>query len=186
MRAELGPRIQRIAHDHRAHPLHELPFERLRDLVDHDEALRRDAGLSVVDDARPHAGLDRGVEIGARHHDERIAAAQFEHDLLEMTARLARDVGAGEFTSGQRHRRDARIGHELRHARDVDEQRLERRRAGSRRGGRCLRSASAHCGTFDACLSRTTLPAISAGAATRNTCQNGKFHGMIARIAPSG
>ena len=46
--------------------------------------------------------------------------------------------------------------------------------------------SSAHCGTFDACFSSTTLPAISAGAATRNTCQNGKFHGMIARIAPSG
>ena len=46
--------------------------------------------------------------------------------------------------------------------------------------------ASAHCGTFDACLSRPTLPAISAGAAKRNTCQNGKFHGITASTGPSG
>ncbi len=31
--------------------------------------------------------------------------------------------------------------------------------------------ASATCGTFDACLRSPTLPAISAGAANRNTCQ---------------
>ena len=46
--------------------------------------------------------------------------------------------------------------------------------------------ASAHCGTFGACFSSTTLPAISAGAANRNTCQNGKFQGMTANTAPIG
>ncbi len=46
--------------------------------------------------------------------------------------------------------------------------------------------ASAHCGTFEACLSRPTFPAISAGAANRKTCQKGKFHGMIASTGPSG
>ena len=46
--------------------------------------------------------------------------------------------------------------------------------------------ASAHCGTFEACLSKPTLPAINAGAANRNTCQKGKFHGMIASTGPSG
>ena len=30
------------------------------------------------------------------------------------------------------------------------------------------------------------LPAISAGAAKRMTCQKGKFHGMIASTVPSG
>ena len=40
---------------------------------------------------------------------------------------------------------------------------------------------SAVCGTFDACLSRPTLPTISAGAAKRTTCHSGKFHGMMAR-----
>ena len=46
--------------------------------------------------------------------------------------------------------------------------------------------ASAHCGTFEACLSRPALPAISAGAAKRKTCQKGKFHGITARMMPSG
>ena len=46
--------------------------------------------------------------------------------------------------------------------------------------------ASAHCGTLDACLSRATFPAISAGAAKRKTCQKGKFQGMTARMTPSG
>ena len=39
--------------------------------------------------------------------------------------------------------------------------------------------ASAQPGTFDACFSTPALPAMSAGAANRKTCQNGKFHGMI-------
>ena len=46
--------------------------------------------------------------------------------------------------------------------------------------------SSAVCGTFDACFSSPTLPAISAGAANRITCQSGKFHGMTASTGPSG
>ena len=42
------------------------------------------------------------------------------------------------------------------------------------------------CGTFEACLSSPTLPAIRAGAANRMTCQSGKFHGMIASTGPIG
>ena len=45
---------------------------------------------------------------------------------------------------------------------------------------------SAVCGTLLACLSRPTLPAMSAGAAKRMACQSGKFHGMIASTTPSG
>ena len=46
--------------------------------------------------------------------------------------------------------------------------------------------SSAVCGTFEACLSSPTLPAISAGAANRITCQSGKFHGITASTGPSG
>ncbi len=46
--------------------------------------------------------------------------------------------------------------------------------------------ASAHWGTLEACLRRPTLPAMRPGAAKRKTCQNGKFHGMIASTTPSG
>ena len=42
------------------------------------------------------------------------------------------------------------------------------------------------CGTFEACLSSPTLPAIRAGAANRMACQSGKFHGMMASTGPSG
>ena len=45
---------------------------------------------------------------------------------------------------------------------------------------------SAVWGTFEACLSSPTLPAISAGVANRIACQSGKFHGMMARTGPSG
>ena len=45
---------------------------------------------------------------------------------------------------------------------------------------------SAERGTLEACLRSPTLPAMSAGAAKRKTCQNGKFHGMIARTGPIG
>ena len=46
--------------------------------------------------------------------------------------------------------------------------------------------ASAQPGTLVACLSRATLPAIRPGARKRNTCQTGKFHGMIASTQPMG
>ncbi len=45
---------------------------------------------------------------------------------------------------------------------------------------------SAVCGTFEACLSSPTLPAIRAGAANRIACHSGKFHGMMASTGPSG
>ena len=44
----------------------------------------------------------------------------------------------------------------------------------------------AHCGTFDACFSRPTLPAIRAGAANRMACHSGKFQGITASTGPSG
>ena len=46
--------------------------------------------------------------------------------------------------------------------------------------------ASAQRGTLVACLSTATLPAISAGARKRNTCQSGKFHGITASTQPMG
>ncbi len=46
--------------------------------------------------------------------------------------------------------------------------------------------ASAHPGTLLACFRTPPLPAINAGAAKRNTCQNGKFQGITASTTPSG
>ena len=46
--------------------------------------------------------------------------------------------------------------------------------------------AKAQPGTLEACFDMTALPAMSAGAANRKTCQNGKFHGMTASTTPNG
>ena len=46
--------------------------------------------------------------------------------------------------------------------------------------------ASAQPVTLAECFSTPPLPAMRAGATKRNTCQNGKFHGITASTAPSG
>jgi hypothetical protein len=46
--------------------------------------------------------------------------------------------------------------------------------------------ASAQPVTSGLCLSRAALPAARAAHANRSTCQNGKFHGITAKITPSG
>ena len=74
---------------------------------------------------------------------------------------------------------------------DVIQQRALTRIVRKTPAGRSLRRitssmARAQPGTFEACLSTAVLPAMSAGAAKRKTCQKGKFQGMIARTTPSG
>ena len=78
-RTDLRGLLHRVAHHQLGHRLHEAPLEFAGDRFFHDEALGGDAALAVVDDARLHGGAHRGVEIRAGHHDEGIAAAQFEH-----------------------------------------------------------------------------------------------------------
>ena len=46
--------------------------------------------------------------------------------------------------------------------------------------------SSAQRVVLSACFNTTAFPAISAGAAARKTCQYGKFHGMMAKMTPSG
>jgi len=46
--------------------------------------------------------------------------------------------------------------------------------------------ANAHPGTLKACFKTPPFPAIRCCAANRMTCQNGKFHGIIARMTPRG
>ena len=65
--------------------------------------------------------------------------------------------------------------------------RSTRRRSFGKPASRTASSiASAHWGTLEACLRRAAFPAMNAGARNRTTCQNGKFHGITARITPSG
>ena len=63
---------------------------------------------------------------------------------------------------------------------------VEKRPRGKPASRKTSSIASALRGTLEACLRIPALPAISAGAAKRNTCQKGKFHGITASTGPSG
>jgi hypothetical protein len=63
--------------------LHELLLEFEGNFFRHDKALGRNARLAVILNSRVDRGRDRRFEIGAGHHNERIAAAQFEHNFLD-------------------------------------------------------------------------------------------------------
>ena len=126
----------------------------------HDEPLGRDAALPGVLAAGP--GGDRGcpLDVGRGHHHERVAAAELEHGLLERRAREPRRPTGPlpRCRSGSRprpaDRRPPRPRRTTRRAGSGTRPRGSRRR----RNTSCRASASG--GTFEACLSSTTLPAI--------------------------
>ncbi len=70
----------------------------------------------------------------------------------------------------------------------VVRRRVEKTPLGASASSKTCSIASAHWGTLAlaACLRSATLPAMSAGAAKRKTCQKGKFQGITASTAPSG
>ena len=101
--------VERIADLQRLHGGDELLLEIVGDLLVDDEALRGDAGLAVVHDARLHGGRHGVVEIGGRHDDERIAAAELEHGLLDVLPGVRGDARAGRLAAGQRRRLHALV-----------------------------------------------------------------------------
>ena len=104
-RARVGSPTRSARHRRR-----EVARERVVDRVGDDEALGGDARLAVVDDARLHRRRDRARQVGARQHDERVAAAQLEHALLDVLAGGRRDRRARRprCRSPSRRRRDRR------------------------------------------------------------------------------
>ena len=88
-RTDVGLLVHRIADAQRLHARDEQLLERVGDVVVHDEPLGRDAALPVVLHARRHRGLRGLLEVGRRHDHERVAAAELEHDRLELLARDA-------------------------------------------------------------------------------------------------
>jgi hypothetical protein len=101
-------------------------LEALEDALDHDEALRRDAALSAVEEARGGAGLRRALEVGILEDDVGIAAAQLEHGLLEAGARLRGHRPPGRRAAGEGDRGDLGCLHESGDPRRAHEQRAER------------------------------------------------------------
>ena len=162
--------------------------ERVGDRLDDDEALGRDAALAAVHEPRVAAQRRAArVQVGVGEHDERVAAAELEHRLLERARRPAPrrrgrpaslPVSVTAATRGSAMSRRHRVGRRPAASGTAP--------AGSPRRATRSSMASAQPGTFEACLSTPPLPAISAGAAKRNTCQKGKFQGMIASTRPSG
>lgn len=59
--------------------------------------------------SRPDCCLDGGVEVVGAEHDERIRAAEFEHDLLALRPAIC-DRCPGPLRPGQRDALHARIG----------------------------------------------------------------------------
>ena len=105
----MGIRVGWVADLQRLHPLDELVDEGVVDVGVHDEPLGGDTGLPVVLHPTGDRGFDGLVEVHGRHHDERVAAAEFDHGRF---APVATDGGhrlTGRFAAGQGGRRDPRI-----------------------------------------------------------------------------
>src|SRR5205814_8690260 len=107
------------------HPARHALREVVVDALVHDEPLRGDATLPGVLDARLDGDLRRLLQIGAREHDERVRAAQLQHDFLEIAACRLADAPAGAFASGERGGGNPRVLEQLSDAVRLDEQRLE-------------------------------------------------------------
>ena len=101
--------VDRVTDAERLHARDEQLLELVGDVVVHDEPLGRDAALPVVLHARGHRGLRGLLEVGRRHHDERVAAAELEHDRLELLARDPPDRTTGGRAPGERRGTHARI-----------------------------------------------------------------------------
>src|SRR5580700_3538705 len=91
------------------HSIYESALEFLGDALVDDETLSRDAGLPVVDETRLNRHLDGLLHVGAWHDDERVAAAEFQHGLLDLLSCFAGYLTPRRFAAGQRDGLDARV-----------------------------------------------------------------------------
>ena len=123
--AYIGFFIKRIAQFQAFHRAYEGVFEFVRNLLGHDKALRRDAGLPIVDHTRFDADLDRFVKICAGHDNKRVAAAEFEDDLFDPFCRPRSDLNSSSFAARQSRRRHARIFKDSVHLVGTDQKSLK-------------------------------------------------------------
>src|ERR1051326_2305481 len=118
--------VERITYDQRFHLLDKSALKLFINLTGDDEAFRGNARLAIIDRAGFDGGRNRFVEVGGRHHDERIAATEFEHCLLDLLAGDARDTRARRFAAGQRRGHNARICENVSNFIRANQQRLKR------------------------------------------------------------
>jgi len=81
--------------------------------------------LPRVEGARLDRHAQCALEVCARHHDERIAAAELEHAFFDLSRGRTRHSAPRFFAARQRYRFNARIENYLLHLLRLDEQRLE-------------------------------------------------------------
>src|SRR5581483_11556640 len=105
-----------IAHLEPAHLFDETGDKLVRNVLVQDEALGRDAALSVVDHSREHSRRESLLHVRAGHYDKGIAAPQFQHGLLDALARVPGDGASGANTASKGRALDAGIIENARHA----------------------------------------------------------------------
>ncbi len=145
------------------HARDETRFEGVVDLVCDDEAFGGDAGLSAVDAARAHGGFDGEVEVGGRHHDERVAAAELENGFFDEPAGLGADGAAGGFAAGDGDGGDALVGEDVFDLVELRAGGSGRCREESRRGGPATQSRGRTAGrSMRASAGRRCRPSVQA------------------------
>ena len=96
------------------HLLGELVQEVVVDALGDDDPLGGVARLPGVLEAAVDRGLHGGVQVVGAQHDERIGAAELEHDLLQVAARDLGDRRARALRAGQRNPLHAWVGDDVR------------------------------------------------------------------------
>src|SRR2546428_11300580 len=147
--SDLGRRVERIAYPPGAHFAREPLEEALRDTLDDYEAFRGDATLAAVDETRFHRCGRGPLEISVLEHDERIAAAELEHRLLQVSTCLLRHLAPRAVRAGERHRAHSLVGDDAAGGIVREEHRPEQtiREAGVLEDGFDLEGTARHVGS---------------------------------------
>ena len=61
----------------------------------------RHADLTLVQERAERRGVDRVVEVGVAEHDQRVRAAELEHDALEVATRRLGELAADRGRAGE-------------------------------------------------------------------------------------
>src|SRR5436190_19352745 len=108
-RADLGRFVEWVADFQRSYLLDEFFEKIVVNPVGDKKSFRRDARLTGVNHARFHGRAHRQSKIGAWHDDERVAAAELEHALLNFPGRRDAYRATGFFAASERHGFNSRI-----------------------------------------------------------------------------
>src|SRR3954447_24566806 len=112
-RGQRGRRVAGVAGGEGGERLLESLDEGLVDVLGDDQPLGRDAGLAGVLHPAHRGGLDGAAEVLGVEHDERVAAAELEHRLLQVLAGQRRHAAAGPLAPGQGDALDVGVGDDL-------------------------------------------------------------------------